>query len=218
MEIFLKILFIILAYLLGSIPFGFLLGKMKGVDLRTVGSKNIGATNAGRILGKKYAVITYILDMLKGAIFVLLFRFCIIPARFCVLNPILYGVVAVIGHSFSIFLKFNGGKSVSCGCGAVAGYAPILLPIMLIAFFIVKKASKLVSFSSLICTIITFVLTFVISLITKDFLIYGLNEYGFWAYNYLFIIGTFIICLIVYLKHLSNIKRLIKHEEKPINY
>lgn len=218
MEVFLKVLFLVLAFVIGSIPFGFIIGKMKGVDLRTVGSKNIGATNAGRILGKKYAVLTYILDMLKGAIIVLLFRFCIIPAKYCLINPMLYGLVAVIGHSFSLFLKFRGGKSVSCGCGAVAGYAPILLPIILIIFFIIKKLSKLVSLSSLVSAIFTFIIALAISLITGDFLVMYSEELRFWPYNYVFLIFVFLIVIVVYIKHWSNIKRLLKHEEKPINY
>ena len=73
--IVLKILFLLLAYLIGSIPFGFIIGKIKGVDIRKEGSKNIGATNVGRLLGKKYAILTYILDMLKGFILVFLFNF-----------------------------------------------------------------------------------------------------------------------------------------------
>ena len=218
MDIFLKILFVILSYFLGSIPFGFLIGKMKGVDLRKEGSKNIGATNAGRVLGKKYAVLTYILDMLKGATFVFLFRFTIIPAKYCLVSPMLYGFIATIGHAFPIYLKFKGGKSVSCGCGAVCGYAPILLPILLIVFFIIKKISKLVSFSSLICTIITVLIVLGITLISKDFLLQYSSDLKFWPYNYWYLIFTCLIGGIVYLKHLPNIKRIFKHEENPINY
>ena len=81
--IIIKIIIMISAYLVGSIPWGLIIGKLKGVDVRNVGSKNIGATNTGRALGKKYAVLVYILDMLKGALFVALFKYNIIPTFNC---------------------------------------------------------------------------------------------------------------------------------------
>ena len=98
-EVLLKVLFCVLAYLIGSIPFGFIIGKIKGVDIRNEGSKNIGATNVGRIFGKKYALLTYFLDMLKGFLLVFLFNFKILPTDWCVLNPMLYG------FRFPLYLK-----------------------------------------------------------------------------------------------------------------
>ena len=135
MKIFVGVLFLILSYLVGSSPWGFIFGKLHGIDLRTVGSKNIGATNTGRILGKKYAIFVYILDMLKGFIFVFLYRYKIIPAEWCILNPMLYGLFAVLGHTFPIYIGFKGGKSVSCGSGAIAGYFPYYLPVAIGIFF-----------------------------------------------------------------------------------
>ena len=217
---FLKILFIVLAYFVGAIPFGFLFGKMKGVDIRTMGSNNIGATNTGRILGKKYAIFTYVLDMLKGGIFVFLFRFCIIPGEYCVLSPMLYGVVAVIGHTFPIYLGFKGGKSVACGSGAVFGYCPYLLPFMILVFFIIKKITKLVSVGSLVSTLICILMVFVASLISGDFLV-EVWEYpnsALWPLNYWAVIFTFLIGVLIFVRHASNIKRILNHTEKPINY
>src|SRR5690606_30741212 len=104
---------LIFSYLLGSIPTGFLLGKMKGIDIREHGSKNIGATNTGRVLGMRYAVIAYIFDMLKGAVLVFLFRFEFIDPKYCLLHPLLYGLAACLGHTSSIYLKFKGGKAVA---------------------------------------------------------------------------------------------------------
>ena len=89
-----KILFLVLAYLIGSVPFGYLIGRLKGHDLLKEGSKNIGATNAGRVLGKKYAILTYAFDMVKSFLFVFLFNYKILPVEWCVLNPMLYGLVA----------------------------------------------------------------------------------------------------------------------------
>lgn len=220
MDLFLKILFLVLSYFVGAIPFGYIFGKIKGHDLRKEGSNNIGATNAGRILGKKYAVFTYILDMLKGAVFVFLFKFCIIPLKYCVLSPMLYGLIAVLGHTFPIYLGFKGGKSVSCGCGAVAGYCPMLLPFLLLVFFIFKKVSKLVSFSSLLSTIAGILAVLAVCLISGQFTmgLYENTSSAFAPNNYWYFIFTCIISAIIYIRHYQNIIRIFNHTEKPINY
>ena len=218
MEIFLKILFLLLAYLLGSIPFGFIFGKMNGIDIRQVGSKNIGATNTGRALGLKYAILTYFCDMLKGAIIVFLFRFEIIPSTYCVLNPMLYGLLAVIGHTFPIYLKFKGGKSVACGSGVLGAYCPILLPIAIIIFFVVFLITRYVSLGSLIGALCMFIGTIIVTAIAGQFSFDNVNPQGnLWAYNLYFIIFSFLIMLIIYIKHSSNIKRLINGNENKIN-
>lgn len=212
---FLKILFLIFAYLLGSIPFGFLFGKMKGVDIRTVGSKNIGATNTGRVLGTKYAIYVYLLDMIKGFIFVFLFRYKILSENWCLLNPMLYGFAAVLGHTFPIYLGFKGGKSVACGSGAVAGYCPILLPIAIIAFIITAYASKYVSLGSLVAAVVMFISTIVTSLIFKQFNFSNASS-SFYPYNLWFILFTFLILIVIFIRHSSNIKRLITGEENKV--
>ena len=218
MEIFLKILFLLLAYLLGSIPFGFIFGKMNGIDIRQVGSKNIGATNTGRALGLKYAILTYFCDMLKGAIIVFLFRFEIIPSTYCVLNPMLYGLLAVIGHTFPIYLKFKGGKSVACGSGVLGAYCPILLPIAIVIFFVVFLITKYVSLGSLIGALCMFIGTIIVTAIAGQFSFDNVNPQGnLWAYNLFFIIFSFIIMALIYIKHSSNIKRLINGNENKIN-
>ena len=216
--IFIKIIIMLSAYLVGSIPFGLLIGKLKGVDVRNVGSKNIGATNTGRALGKKYAVLVYILDMLKGALFVALFKHNIIPADFCVLNPMLYGFLACIGHTFPIFLKFKGGKSVSCGSGATAAYWPPLLLVAAIVFIVSTLCTKMVSIGSMVGAISVFLAALVLSLITKEFTL-GLNGTqinGSWPYNMWFILLTFIAVTIIVIKHSTNIKRIIAGTENKI--
>ncbi len=213
-----KITFIVLAYLIGSIPFGFLIGKIKGIDVRNVGSKNIGATNTGRALGKKYAVLVYVLDMLKGALLVALFRYNIIPAEYCVLNPMLYGLLACLGHTFPIFLKFKGGKSVSCGSGAAAAYFPPLLLIAAITFLISVICTKMVSIGSILGATLVFISSLTLSLVTNDFNL-GLNGEqvnNVWPYNLWFVLITFIIVFIIITKHSSNIKRIIAGTENKI--
>jgi len=215
MEWFFKIFFLILAYLIGSIPFGFIFGKLNGVDVREVGSKNIGATNTGRALGLKYAVATYICDMLKGAIIVFLFRFNILPQEWCLLNPIIYGLAAVLGHTFPIYLKFKGGKSVACGSGAVAGYCPILLPFAAIIFAIVVFTTKFVSLASLCGALGIWIGTIIVTAIWGSFDFVNIID-GLWQYNLYYIIFTLIMVIIVYVKHTSNIKRLLSGTERKI--
>ncbi len=218
---FFKFFFLILSYLLGSIPFGFLFGKMKGIDIRKEGSHNIGATNTGRLLGKKYAILTYLCDMIKGGLFVFLFMFNILPVRWCLLSPMVYGFSAVLGHTFSVFLKFKGGKSVACGSGAIFGYFPLLIPICILIFLVCKKVTKLVSFSSLLTALITLLIVLSLCIFSGEFLILSLDYYensAFWPLNLWFFLFTFLICLIIYLKHIENIKRILNHTEQPINY
>lgn len=216
--LFMQILFILLAYLVGSIPFGYLIGKLKGVDVTKIGSKNIGATNTGRALGKKYAVLVYVLDMIKGALFVALFRYKVIPVEFCVLNPMLYGLLACLGHTFPVFLKFKGGKSVSCGSGAAAAYYPPLLLIAALTFFISVVITKMVSVGSILGASAVFVSSLILSLVTKETMLNltSAPTEGFWPYNLWFVSICFIIVVMIILKHTSNIKRIIAGCENKI--
>jgi len=122
------ILLILFAYLLGAVPFGFLIGKAHGKDLRQIGSGNIGATNAARVLGKQWGIICFLLDVGKGLVPMLL-----VPAmRLVNAQPttqqlvlwILVGVAAVLGHVFPVYLGFKGGKGVATSLGIVLGLWP----------------------------------------------------------------------------------------------
>lgn len=123
---------IVATYLLGGVPFGLLIGLAKGVDVRRHGSKNIGASNVGRTLGRKYGVTTFALDMLKGFLPVLIAGFALGTIGTIDLSPgktwpwLAFGVVAVLGHTYSPYLKFRGGKGVATGFGAVLAMYPIL--------------------------------------------------------------------------------------------
>ena len=121
-SLFYILLFI--SYLLGSIPFGLLISKMYGIDIRLHGSKNIGATNVYRILGKKLGLFTFFLDGLKG--FLPTFLFPIIIGINDLDISALFGVTAIIGHSFSVFLKFKGGKGVATSTGMIIGVLPFI--------------------------------------------------------------------------------------------
>ncbi|MCP4405467.1 MAG: glycerol-3-phosphate 1-O-acyltransferase PlsY [bacterium] len=149
---------IVFAYLLGSIPFGFAIGKMKGIDIRKYGSGNIGTSNVARILGKKAAIATLLGDGLKGLLPVL-------SARFLGLNEVWIvsvGLAAIVGHNWSIYLAFKGGKGVTTTYGAYLGIAwlPGLLTIAswLIAAKITKKSSLAALSSSVLGPIFAFAL------------------------------------------------------------
>ena len=117
---------ILISYLLGSIPFGLIISKLNGVDIRLHGSKNIGATNVFKSIGKKYGLTTFFLDTLKGFIPTYYFPMFLIDNQFNDIG-ILFGILSIIGHTFPIFLAFKGGKGVATSAGMLFGIAPIAL-------------------------------------------------------------------------------------------
>ena len=138
---------LVAAYLLGSIPFALIAGRLNGVDLRTVGSGNLGATNLYRQLGWGYAIPVGIFDMLKGAIPVAVFG----PwAGAGLVGALLLGVVAVLGHVFSVFVGFKGGKGVATGGGIVLGVAPYAFLVSLLVWILTTKLSGYVSLGSIL--------------------------------------------------------------------
>lgn len=145
-----QILFSVAAYLLGAIPFGLLVAKSRGVDIRSQGSGNIGATNVLRVLGKGWGIFTFVLDALKGFIPAFVFP------RLAGLETdwgVLFGIVAILGHSFPVYLKFKGGKGVATSAGMLLGVAPIAILIGLVCWILCMVFSRIVSFSSIVATI-----------------------------------------------------------------
>jgi len=140
-------LWILAAYAMGSIPTSYLAGRIAGVDLRQQGSKNLGATNVYRVLGWKYAVPTGLVDVAKGAIPVALFAPRAGSESWI---PMLIGVAAVLGHVFSIFLKFRGGKGVATAAGAVLALAPAALGVSALVWIGVLLVSGYVSLASIL--------------------------------------------------------------------
>jgi len=141
------VLWVIASYLVGAIPTSYLTVRLiKGQDLRTLGSGNLGATNLYRVLGWKYAVPVGLFDMLKGAVPVLFFA----PlAGGGDRTAILLGLAAVVGHVFSVFAGFKGGKGVATGAGVVLGLAPWAFVVALVTWGILVKLSGYVSLGSL---------------------------------------------------------------------
>ena len=115
------------AYLLGSVPFGLIVGKSRGVDPRSSGSGNIGATNVGRLLGRKFFALVFTLDLLKGLLPMLAAAYVlreVEPDRRTYVLWLLVGVAAIAGHMFSVFLGFKGGKGVATSTGVLLGLWP----------------------------------------------------------------------------------------------
>lgn len=191
------IVFILLSYLMGAIPFGYILIRYRtGENIMEMGSGNVGSTNVRRIAGKKDAIITQFLDMLKGLLPVVVYLYFIKDQMespeylvYCI------ALATVIGHDFSVFLKFNGGKGVNTTLGASVFLAPFSVFISVAIYFLVKWRFKYVSLGSIILGL---------SLPITELMIHGLGP----RFYYL----TLCMLLIVLL-HRSNIRRLIQNQE-----
>ena len=144
------VLILISAYLLGSIPNGLIFGRLIWKkDLRQFGSHNIGATNAWRVLGKSAGLFIFALDFLKGALSVFL-------AQEILQEPllmILAGIFAILGHTFSLFLKFRGGKGVATGLGVIAMLMPEITVIVFLLWLAIVFVTRYVSLGSIVASV-----------------------------------------------------------------
>jgi len=140
-----EIALIVISYLLGSVPTGYILGSMAGVDVRKEGSGNVGATNVARVLGKGRGALTLIADAAKGWLPV----FAAQQLEMSVLTATLAGVAAFLGHLYSVFLRFEGGKGVATAFGVFLALAPTPTLVSITVFAVVFAASRLVSLSSM---------------------------------------------------------------------
>lgn len=149
----LAIAFIAGAYLLGSIPFGLILGRLRGVDVREVGSGNIGATNVARSLGKKLGLVVLVLDLAKGALPVLLLRRLGLDAR---VHPFLLtavGMAPILGHCFPVWLRLRGGKGVATALGVFLAMDPAVTGMAALVFAVLYALFRVVSLGSMIATV-----------------------------------------------------------------
>jgi glycerol-3-phosphate acyltransferase PlsY len=143
---------VVLSYLLGAIPWGYLIGRLKGVDIRTVGSGNIGATNVFRSIGKGWGILTFAMDFLKGFASVFLFSHLVrSPAGApSAVAPMLCAAAAIAGHNWPVYLRFRGGKGIATSAGALLGLAPLSLAIGLLAWAFVFFGTRYVSVASIV--------------------------------------------------------------------
>ncbi len=190
-------LLLVLAFFVGSFPTGYLIGRICGVDLRKSGSGNIGATNAARALGKKVGALTLTLDIAKGVLAAYLPRLILGEAAEPELSA-LCGFLAIVGHCFSPFMNFSGGKGVATTVGAfiVLAFWPMLIGVLL--FLVVKKLFGYVSLGSIIL-VNALVLGIVVGLPT--------------SYNRVTLIVAICVALLVMIRHSANIGRLIAGTE-----
>lgn len=137
-----------LSYLLGAIPTSYLAGRLfRGIDLRQHGSKNLGATNVYRSMGWRYAIPVGLFDVMKGAVPVLVLGPAVSGSAWF---PLLCGISAVLGHVFSVFVGFKGGKGVATSAGVVLGLAPMAVGFCLVAWALIVWASGYVSLGSVV--------------------------------------------------------------------
>lgn len=195
---------LIIAYLLGSIPTSYLIGRiLKKIDIRKFGSGNIGATNAFRVLGVKVGILTLIIDVAKGF-------FAIQLGKYILENPddlilIFIGLAVILGHIFTIFLKFKGGKGVATSAGVFIALIPIPVFITLVVFILTVLISKYVSLGSLLAALTLFITELIINI-----------NNSFAEIEILILI--FIITVFIIIRHRENIKRILKGNENKIKF
>lgn len=190
---------IFISYLLGSIPTGFLVAKAKGVDIRTQGSGNTGATNVFRVLGKKPGIFVFICDALKGFVAVWLCWHYFANGHLSpALTGILGGIASILGHNFPLWLKFKGGKGVATSLGVVIGLVPLAAGAAFIVWAIAFFVSRYVSLASLLAAIAV-PATVAIDPATRS--------------KMPLLIFAIIAALLVVVRHKTNIQRLIAGTE-----
>ena len=202
---------IIAAYLLGSIPFGLLIAKAHGKDLRSIGSGNIGATNVSRALGRKWAYFCFVLDVLKGLVPML--ATMIIAKPYSVILLWLWlavGCAAILGHIFPIYVKFKGGKGVATSFGVALGLWPYFTVCAL--FFAVTWIAVVLMWRYVSLASIAASLTFPLVLIMAIILIPSWELAILWPV----VITAFAIPVMVIVRHRENIQRLLAGTESKI--
>lgn len=147
------VVLILISYLLGSIPWGYLLGRLAGKDIRLEGSRNIGATNLWRVCGWKYGLAGFVLDFAKGLAAVLLVGRMVETGLPYPYQGILAAVGAVLGHNFPVWLKFKGGKGVATSAGVVAGLMWLPFAAAMAVFIITVALSRYISLGSMLASI-----------------------------------------------------------------
>ena len=182
-----------IAYLLGSIPFSYLAGRAKGIDLRTIGSGNLGAANAFRALGRGPGIAVMLADVAKGVAAVVIAR-AITDDPW----PVIAAGAAMVGHVFPVWLRFKGGKGVAVGGGAVIALMPLASVILLSLWLVVTVASRYTSLASVTSAVVATPLVWAMDYPTAD------------------VVFTAIAAIAVVVLHRGNIARLIRGNENRI--
>ena len=203
------ILWVVGAYLVGSIPFGFLVGKMRGKDIRTLGSKNIGATNVYRTVGKSWGIRAFACDFLKGLLPTLATQ------RYGNADwlPLAVGIMTVAGHMWTCFMKFKGGKGIATGFGMLVALTPVLVLAAFAVWVVVMLVSHYVSLGSIVAAAFLMVTVW---LPWCDW--FGCcmlrNCRGYHDLPLCIVVSA--LCAFAIWKHKKNIVRLLSHAESKI--
>lgn len=196
-----------LAYLLGSVPFGLIVGLWRGIDPRKAGSGNIGATNVGRLLGGRYFALVFALDCLKGLLPTLCGAWVMLhsgPGRTWLLYLVwlMVGFAAILGHMFSLFLRFKGGKGVATSAGVMLGVYPdytMAAGVVLLIFLACFLTTRIVSLSSMVAAGAFPILYAALA---------WWNGAGVLAERWPLLLFAILVAVMVIWKHRGNIKRL----------
>ena len=196
MEILLPVL---LAYLLGSIPSALWFGKIfYNTDVRTKGSGNLGATNTFRVLGSTAGLIVTVLDILKGTAATL------IPLYIDTnIHPLVFGLIAVVGHMYPVFAKFKGGKAVATSGGILLGYQWPLFIVAVAVLLLALKITKMVSLSSMILAAVAVIYAIIYAVNTGD---------------YPFLAVILVLAAFIFYRHRANIARIRAGTEPKIKF
>jgi acyl phosphate:glycerol-3-phosphate acyltransferase len=193
------------SYLLGSIPSGYIAGRLAGIDLRSRGSGNIGATNVLRTLGKKYAYPVFVCDVLKGFLAVRLSVFLAEHFEFAPPDAdwfaILAAVACVLGHTFPVWLKFKGGKGVATSGGTMLGLAPMATLVAVLVWIVVFETTRYVSVASVIAVV---ALPAALGVLLKLHLAHSLPIFY----------SAIVLAIVVCWRHRSNFARLVRGTEQ----
>jgi glycerol-3-phosphate acyltransferase PlsY len=193
------------SYLLGSVPFGLLLARSRGIDIRQHGSGNIGATNVFRVVGKGVGITTFVLDFLKGFVPALLFPVVAVHVSGQPVPALLglaCGCAAIAGHNWPIFLKFRGGKGVATSAGMLTGAAPAAVGVGLAAWVVLFVSSRYVSVASIGAALCVGI---------AGWFFYMVEGWGK-------PLMLTILALLVIWRHRANLARLIRGEENRFNF
>lgn len=187
---------LVLAYVVGSVPTGYIMSAVSGIDIRAAGSGNIGATNVSRVVGWKAGVITLVADTAKGFIPV----FLALHLDFDPLVTALAGLAAFLGHLYPVFLKFKGGKGVATGWGCLAGLDPLVAGCLAVAFLILVLLFRWVSLGSMGGAALAPVL--------------------FWYFHHPlpYVWMSLLMVLLIILRHRDNIRRMLTGLESKVDF
>jgi glycerol-3-phosphate acyltransferase PlsY len=186
-------LVLVLAYLLGSIPSGYLAGRLRGVDIRATGSRNVGATNVFRTLGRGIGIAVMAADIAKGLVAVLIARALVDDPW-----PLIAAGVAVAGHVFPVWLRFRGGKGVAVAAGALIGVMPLVSATLVALWLAIVLVTRYVSVASMVSALALTPLAWA----------YGLDRPR--------IILAGLVSLAILVRHRANLARLVRGQELRI--